>query len=233
MRITVAIVTYRRPHFLKLCLQSLLRQTVFPDEVLIIWKPSPGDYSDRIIKQYEDKLPIRFVIQLKGGFIDALNLAIRLSSGDLTIFIDDDAIAHSQWIERYVKFFNEYPNVGGVSGLTLKAYYKNGNVKLTNHVDWIASAPPLIRSRAPLEEYKNMWFGYRAQVFVGLNKKLITSRSRIILSASLKGANMAWRTKLIRKCPLFVLYISSKKGYGNELILRIGLRKSDTTLISL
>jgi glycosyltransferase involved in cell wall biosynthesis len=206
-------------------LQSLLRQTVFPDEVLIIWKPSPGDYSDRIIKQYEDKLPIRFVIQLRGGFIDALNLAIRLSSGDLTIFIDDDAIAHSQWIERYVKFFNEYPNAGGVSGLTLKAYYKNGVVKLTNQVDWIASAPPLIRSRAPLEEYKKYVVWISRSGFVGLNKKLITSRSRIILSASLKGANMAWRTKLIRKCPLSVLYIGSKKGYGNELILSYWVKK--------
>jgi len=70
MRISVAIPTYRRAWSLPMALDSLLRQSRRPDEVLVVLKPS-GDGSEEVLRRYEGDLPLRVAVQrwgkLRGG----------------------------------------------------------------------------------------------------------------------------------------------------------------------
>ena len=48
----------------------------------------------------------------------ARNTGVRLASGDIIAFIDDDAIATPTWLEELVRVFEaEGPTCGGVAGL--------------------------------------------------------------------------------------------------------------------
>ena len=95
MDVSVVIATFRRAWSLPLALESLTAQTRMPDEVVVVLKPS-GDGSEDVIKEYESKLPIKLLIQRRGNVTDAVEMGYRSASGDLVLFIDDDAIAHKE-----------------------------------------------------------------------------------------------------------------------------------------
>ncbi|MFB6470595.1 MAG: glycosyltransferase family 2 protein [Vulcanisaeta sp. AZ3] len=97
MKVTVAIVTYKRAWALPYSLSSITEQVRQPDEVLIVLKPS-GDGSEEVISKYSSKLPIRVVIQQRGNFVDAIQMALDNAGSDLLIFMDDDAVTEPQFI---------------------------------------------------------------------------------------------------------------------------------------
>ncbi len=56
-------------------------------------------------------------------------MAIDNAKGDVILFLDDDAVAEERWVEKYENLFNSLPNVGGINGVTYKAYIENGMVE--------------------------------------------------------------------------------------------------------
>lgn len=105
MRASVVVTTYRRAWSIKYALESLVNQTRRPDEVIVVLKPS-GDGTEQVLQQYEDKLPLRIVVQERGNFTDAVEMGYKAATSDLVLFLDDDAIAHGKWLKRYVDFFS-------------------------------------------------------------------------------------------------------------------------------
>jgi len=81
VKVTVAMVTYRRAWALSHSLASIVSQTRKPDEVLIVLKPS-GDGSEEVIRSFSSQLPIKLVIQERGNFTDAVQMAIDNARGD-------------------------------------------------------------------------------------------------------------------------------------------------------
>ncbi len=130
MKVTVAMVTYRRAWALPHSLASIANQTRKPDEVVIVLKPS-GDGSEDVIRSFSSQLPIKLVVQERGNFTDAVQMAIDNAKGDVILFLDDDAVAEERWVEKYENLFNSLPNVGGVGGATYKAYIENGKIVKT------------------------------------------------------------------------------------------------------
>jgi len=94
------MVTYRRAWALPHSLASIVSQTRKPDEVLIVLKPS-GDGSEEVIRSFSTQLPIKLVVQEKGNFTDAVQMAIDNARGDVILFLDDDAVAEKRWVEKY------------------------------------------------------------------------------------------------------------------------------------
>jgi glycosyltransferase involved in cell wall biosynthesis len=130
VKVTVAIVMYMWARALPYSLASIASQTRKPDEVLIVLKPS-GDGSEEVIRSFSSQLPIKLVVQERGNFTDAVQMAIDNAKGDVILFLDDDAVAEERWVEKYENLFNSLPNVGGISGVTYKAYIESGMVVKT------------------------------------------------------------------------------------------------------
>ena len=42
----------------------------------------------------------------------AYDMGLREASGDVVLFIDDDAIPHEDWVKRYAKLFADLPDAG-------------------------------------------------------------------------------------------------------------------------
>ncbi|MGB9623183.1 MAG: glycosyltransferase family A protein, partial [Candidatus Bathyarchaeia archaeon] len=123
------IISYKRARYLRNALDSLCRQTVQPDEVIVVLKPS-NDGSEGIVNEFASKLNINLLIQQGVGPINAYAQGIKYASGEILLFLDDDAIAEADWISKYTHLFDGNKKVGGITGLSLKAEVKGNNIIL-------------------------------------------------------------------------------------------------------
>jgi glycosyltransferase involved in cell wall biosynthesis len=105
VKVTVAIVTYRWALALPHSLASIASQTRKPEDVVIVLKPS-GDGSEEVMRSFSTQLPIKLVVQERGNFTDAVQMAIDNAKGDVILFLDDDAVAEEKWGEKYENLFN-------------------------------------------------------------------------------------------------------------------------------
>jgi len=220
MKVSVAIVTYRRAWALPYSLQSVANQKRTPDEVVVVLKPS-GDKSEEIIESFKGSLNIRLVIQERGNFTDAVSMAIRHSTGDIVLFLDDDAIAHEEWVTRYIDVFRKYKDMGGASGLVYKALLKDGSLVKTNEVFYPPVPTKPLPHRKPLAEYSEYCAWISQSGFMGRKQ----CNNGIYRSALLGGVNMGLRRELVYDCPLAELYKKSRRGLWNESLLAYCIRR--------
>ena len=114
--VSVVIATAGRRQCLPNCIASLRRQTYRPLELVVVVGPSK-DGSHAYASSLTDAKVTR-VDRLNASF--ARNTGVRLASGDIIAFIDDDAIATPTWLEELVRVFEaEGPTCGGVAGLVV------------------------------------------------------------------------------------------------------------------
>jgi len=222
VKITVAMVTYRRAWALPHSLASIASQTRKPDEVLIVLKPS-GDGSEEVLRSFSSQLPIKLVVQERGNFTDAVQMAIDNAKGNVILFLDDDAVAEERWVEKYENLFDSLPNVGGVSGTTYKAYIENGKIVKTYEPFYDEKPTKNTFYRKPLPEYVNYYGWIARSGFMGAK----TSPGDVFLSTSLDGVNMGLLRKAVKDCPLAGLFKRSRKGIWNEKILAYCAKKKD------
>jgi glycogen(starch) synthase len=114
--VSVVIATANRRQCLPNCVASLRRQTYRPLELVIVVGPSKDGSYDYALSITDAK--ITRVDRLNASF--ARNTGMRLASGEIIAFIDDDAIATPTWLEDLVGVFEaEGPTCGGVAGLVV------------------------------------------------------------------------------------------------------------------
>ena len=118
-------------------------------------KPS-GDGSEGVIESWSRRLSIKLVVQRRGNVAEAAEMGLRSSSCSYVLFVDDDAIPRDDWVERYVKLFENLPDAGGIGGLTYKAFLKGDDAELVDAEFYPEVATASWPHRRPLpgfEEY--------------------------------------------------------------------------------
>jgi glycosyltransferase involved in cell wall biosynthesis len=98
-------------------LNSLLRQTRPPDEVVFVDGGSTDDTAATLKKYADDgKLPIRVIVEPGANISRGRNIAIQAAAGPIIASTDAGVRLHSRWLEELVKPFqaDEPPSV--VSG---------------------------------------------------------------------------------------------------------------------
>ena len=97
--VTVLVPTYDRSTYLAECLDSLLRQTLPPSQVLVIDDGSTDATRD-VLSRYTGRVEVCRSPQLgKGG---ALNIGLARATGAYTWVFDDDDVALPDALERVV-----------------------------------------------------------------------------------------------------------------------------------
>jgi GT2 family glycosyltransferase len=95
------------------CVDSVLRQVPPPSQVVIV-----VDHNDALEADLRARLPggVEIVANPDArGLSSARNTAIARSRGDYIVFIDDDAVAHEQWLAHLLSAFRD-PAVIGAGG---------------------------------------------------------------------------------------------------------------------
>jgi len=121
---SVLILTQNRPQILKKCLASLIKQTVLPDQIVVVDNGS-GEKTEKAILEFKKKIKIDYFQEKIKGEAFSRNRALKLAKGDILIFIDDDCVADKNWVENIINFFQKNPKPDGIVGRVENLLRKN------------------------------------------------------------------------------------------------------------
>ncbi|MEJ5292213.1 MAG: glycosyltransferase [Candidatus Methanosuratincola sp.] len=93
-------------------LRTLGRQTVKPDEVVLVVKGSDPAKLERKCSEYG--LSSTVLEQTGGRVTRAYNMGKEAATGDVLIFTDDDVLLPPEWVERHLSLHRAYPKVAGI-----------------------------------------------------------------------------------------------------------------------
>ncbi len=118
-RASIIIVTYNNLPLTRLCLESLFRNTDYPNHEVIVVDNNSSDgtpgYLTELNELY-DNLKI-ILNETNFGFAKANNQGIRESSGDYIVLLNNDTITPRGWLSRLLKHLDD-PRVGIVGPMT-------------------------------------------------------------------------------------------------------------------
>jgi len=118
MIISVVVSTYNRSELLVDCLNSLAEQTNEKSnyEVIVVDNNST-DNTANVVKSFVDRYPnFKYVVETQQGLSHARNRGYKEASGDYVAYIDDDARAHSDWVEQIINFIKQHPDAKAFGG---------------------------------------------------------------------------------------------------------------------
>lgn len=123
--ISVVICTYNRAELLEGCLKSLINQSLpESDYEVVVIDNNSSDNTWQIAGKFTAKHDnVRVVKEERQGKSFALNRGIAESTAEYIAFIDDDAKAYSDWLERILHAFGSVtPQPVAVGGKILPWY---------------------------------------------------------------------------------------------------------------
>lgn len=109
MSLSVIIPNYNNEKFIRKCLDSVLSQTLLPDEIIVVDDCSK-DNSIAIIKEYEEKYPnVKAVcLEQNGGVSHARNTGILTATSEFVTTLDaDDFYFNDQKLENEMNLLKE------------------------------------------------------------------------------------------------------------------------------
>jgi len=112
MNLSVVVITRNAEIFMYDCLDSLVHQSVEPDEVLVV-DANSTDRTQEIVEEYARKWPFVKLLVHPGTRGEGRNYGVEKAAGDAVAFIDADAIAHALWVEEMIKAMENADVVAG------------------------------------------------------------------------------------------------------------------------
>lgn len=193
--ISAIVGTLNRAIYLRKALQSLANQTLPREryEIIVVDNGSTDNTKQLVQDEFGYLSNLQYLYEPVTGLSRARNKGWQNSKGEYVAYLDDDAIASSNWLEKILESFDRVnPRLGGLGG----------------------KVEPIWESARPV------WLSARLAPYLTI---LDWSTTPIILDNSqyLVGANMAFPTFLLREVGGFQVSLGRKGGnlLSNEEIL--------------
>ena len=217
--ISLIICTYQRPEAIKRLLKSIIDQTVFPTEIIVV----DGSLDDKtkfsvneVSKQVSERLIYVRVDHNNRGLTRQRNVGIKKASGEIIAFLDDDTVPDPGYFEHILACFERHPEAIGVGG------------QITTGLDW---KPANLEKNPSFGVYR--WEGWeKPESYRGKIRKLLglasnlppgwmpafghgrssgyPSNGKDYPVEFVIGAAFAWRRDLFSSCQFSNYFI----GYG-------------------
>jgi glycosyltransferase involved in cell wall biosynthesis len=169
---TVLICTRDRPADLNRCLRAVAPSIDNDVEVIVVDNDPSDDQTKLIASQY----PVRYYRQARRGVNWARARGARLAKHELLLYVDDDVVVSSNWIDEMRRpFLND--NVGAVTGAVepleletsgqydheqFSSFYRGFDSKTYNLVTSIAAAAGQTGAGASMAVRKSVAVNWRA-----------------------------------------------------------------------
>lgn len=118
LKISIVIPTYNRPAELKNCISSILKQTIKPNELIIV---DDGNLKELPLEQECKDSGVQYIYfkKDKPGLTASKNKGVKIATGDIIFFLDDDVVLLPDYIEEILNVYkgNKEDLIGGVGGL--------------------------------------------------------------------------------------------------------------------
>jgi len=126
LKISVVICTYNRADYIADAMNSLYHQTLSKNlfEVIIVNNRSTDNTKEVCEKYLAEHNDAHFYYyeELQQGASFARNNGAAKAQAPLLCFMDDDAIADEDYLERIADFFDTHANAGGLGGRIIPKY---------------------------------------------------------------------------------------------------------------
>lgn len=121
MKFTLIICTYMRPEPLLKLLQSVQKQSLYPDEILIIDGSLNKETEVILTDNHFENLNYYLVPAEHRGLTKQRNYGIAKvsTSSEVVCFLDDDIILEIDYFEKLLETYKIYPEALGVGGLII------------------------------------------------------------------------------------------------------------------
>jgi glycosyltransferase involved in cell wall biosynthesis len=133
-KFSIVIPTYSSQALLLECLNALSNQASgdYLFEVVIV-----NDGGDKQLEQhltpFRNHYPLRYSYQENKGPATARNHGIEKAKGEIILFLDDDSVPTSNWLEATARAWQEHPDSQGIGGCVLSQPTDNIFSKINAH----------------------------------------------------------------------------------------------------
>ena len=133
-RVSVIIPAYQCSRVIGFAIDSLLKQTRLPDEIIVV---DDGSSDDIVAALRHYGSSVRLVRKENGGASSARNAGIDIATGDMIAFLDSDDFWHPTKLQEQLRIFEEHPEVGLISS----RYLVKKRTGTTEEYPLLSSAP--------------------------------------------------------------------------------------------
>lgn len=119
-RVSIIIVTYDNVALTRLCIESVIRNTEYPNIEVVVVDNCSTDETPRFLRSLAERGDERLRIVFNSaneGFSRANNQGIAASTGEHLVLLNNDTIVTSGWLTRLIRHLED-PAVGLVGPLT-------------------------------------------------------------------------------------------------------------------
>lgn len=118
LEISAIICTYNRSSYLRTAIQSLVEQSLSPEqfEIIVVDNKSTDDTRKVVSEEFAHIGNIKYVYESNQGLTYARNTGWKSASTRYIAYLDDDAIASSGWLENILNVFAISSNIRCVGG---------------------------------------------------------------------------------------------------------------------
>ena len=127
MHISIILSTWNNCHRLSKTLNAIT-QCVVPADIrwqIVVVNNNCTDQTSQIVKNFKQKLPIAYVEEPRQGLSRAKNAGLKVATGQLLIFTDDDICPSKYWIATYWTAYQRRPE-GYYFGGPMDCEYESG-----------------------------------------------------------------------------------------------------------
>jgi glycosyltransferase involved in cell wall biosynthesis len=110
--ISIVIPAYNEERYLGDCLEAIARQTVAPDEVIVV----DNNSTDRTAEIARSFPFVTIVSESAQGRGHAYSAGMNAAKGDIVGRINGDSKIHPDWVQRVRQNFQSDPRLGGLTG---------------------------------------------------------------------------------------------------------------------
>ncbi len=122
----VVICIHNAPDYSELCIESVLKHTELPYDLVLVDDGSGADTSLMVQRYVRDYPHIRMIRHDKAkGYTGAANAGLRASNADYTVLLNSDTLASPRWAEKLMACAEGDASIGIVGPLSNAATYQS------------------------------------------------------------------------------------------------------------
>ena len=105
---SIIILNYNGKNFLQPCIESIVRETHTPYEIIVVDNNSPDKSGQFFSEQYPE---VKFILtDTNVGVPGGLNIGIRNASGEFVVLLNNDLVVMPNWLDNFFKSYEKTGN---------------------------------------------------------------------------------------------------------------------------
>ncbi len=119
-KVSVIVLTYNNLHLTKLCIESIFRNSLWPNLQLIVVDNASTDGTREYLRDLaKQRSGVQIVLnETNEGFAAGNNRGLAAATGDYLVLLNNDTIVSRGWLGRLIRHLGADPSIGMIGPVT-------------------------------------------------------------------------------------------------------------------